>query len=101
MGYALTNWLKISLFVAIVTVSAGIPALSQRPVGVFSADADIGKVKNPGSVNYDPGEQEYTLAGSGANMWFDHDELHWVWKSMKGDFILTATAHFIGQGVEA
>src|SRR6266478_8763398 len=38
--------------------------------------------------------------GSGANMWFDHDEFHFVWKRMKGDFILTTRAQFIGEGVE-
>jgi len=100
MTLVLTNLLKIFFCVAIVAVSAGIRAIPQRPLGIFAGDADIGKVKNPGSARYDAEKQEYALAGSGANMWFDHDELHWAWKSMKGDFILTATARFVGQGVE-
>jgi TolB protein len=28
------------------------------------------------------------------------DEFHFVWKRMKGDFILTARAGFIGRGVD-
>jgi|GEM_PF-6351223 len=27
-------------------------------------------------------------------MWFDHDEFHFVWKRMRGDFTLTTRAQF-------
>lgn len=46
-------------------------------------------MKNPGSASYDPKTQEYSLSGSGANMWADKDEFHYLWKRMTGDFILT------------
>jgi TolB protein len=41
------------------------------------------------------------VSGSGTNIWFDTDEFHFVWKRMKGDFILRTNAAFIGKGTEA
>ena len=72
----------------------------QPPLGVFDSQADVGQVKNPGSATYDAGRQEYTITGSGANMWLGTDEFHLVWKRMRGDFILSTRAQFIGKGVE-
>jgi TolB protein len=72
----------------------------RRPLGLFEAQGDIGGVKNPGSGTYDAGKQEYTIAGSGANMWLGSDQFHFVWRQMKGDFILTTRAAFAGKGVE-
>jgi len=73
----------------------------QKPLGLFDGQSDVGKVNQPGSVVYDDDKEEYTVAGSGTNMWTDHDEFHFLWKRMKGNFILTARAAFIGKGVEA
>jgi TolB protein len=74
---------------------------SQQPaLGIFESQADVGPVQNPGSVTYDPSKQEYTVTGSGTNMWLGSDEFHLVWKRMKGNFILSARAQFIGKGVE-
>lgn len=69
------------------------------PLGVFEGHGDIGAVSKPGSVSYDPVKQEYLIEGAGANMWFSTDEGHFLWKRVKGDFILNAKVEFIGQGV--
>src|SRR5258706_11212523 len=69
----------------------------QKPLGLFEGQSDVGKVNQPGSVVYDDDKEEYTVAGSGTNMWADHDEFHFVWKRMKGNFILTARTAFIGK----
>jgi len=69
-------------------------------IGIFDDQGDIGKVKHPGSGTYDSKSQEYYLSGSGTNIWATHDEFHFVWKRMKGDFILRTNAAFIGKGVE-
>jgi tricorn protease-like protein len=34
-------------------------------------------------------------------MWGDHDDFHFVWKRMTGNFILSTRARFVGKGVEA
>jgi len=73
----------------------------QKALGVFDAQADVGQVRNPGSATYDSAGQEYTITGSGTNMWLGADEFHLVWKHMKGNFILSTRAQFVGKGVEA
>jgi tricorn protease-like protein len=99
---------RLSLFVRVSVLApllafamSGAAFAQQKPVGVFEGQADVGGVNHPGSVAYDDAKEEYVVAGSGANMWGDHDEFHFVWRRMRGDFILTARADFIGQGVEA
>src|ERR1700716_1807764 len=74
---------------------------AQNPVGIFDAQTDVGKVRNPGSTSYDPQLQSYLVTGSGQNMWNDRDDFHFVWKRMTGNFILSTRARFIGAGVEA
>jgi len=74
---------------------------AQQPaLGVFDSHGDVGRTRNPGSVVYDAARDLYTVAGSGANMWADHDDFHFVWKRLRGNFILTARAQFSGTGVE-
>lgn len=88
-------WAALSCYVA-ATARA-----QQKPLGQFDGQADVGgQLKMPGSASYDAEKQEYTIEGSGANMWLDRDEFHLVWKRMKGNFILRTKAQFVGQGVE-
>jgi TolB protein len=92
------------LFTATSLVWLALPAVSSAAppdlLGLFDGQQDIGQVLKPGSAAYDSAKPEYLISGSGTNMWFDHDEFHFVWKRMKGNFILTANASFIGKGVE-
>jgi len=74
---------------------------AQNPVGIFDAQTDVGRVRSSGFASYDPGRQAYRVVGSGQNMWGDHDDFHFVWKRMTGNFILSTRARFIGAGVEA
>ena len=71
-----------------------------QPVGQFEGHGDVGEVKISGTVTYDAEQQSYTVAGAGYNVWFDHDEFHYVWKRLSGDFILRTNAHFLGEGVD-
>jgi TolB protein len=72
---------------------------AQSPLGIFDAQADVGRPR-PGSASYEPQRQTYLISGSGQNMWGDHDDFHFVWKRMTGNFILSARARFLGPGVE-
>jgi TolB protein len=74
---------------------------AEKPLGAFEAHGDIGAVARTGSAVYTPKTGDYLIEGSGANMWFGSDECHFVWKKMRGDFILSARAVFVGKGVEA
>jgi hypothetical protein len=71
------------------------------PLGVFEGHGDIGKGVKPGSAVYHPKKKEYVISGAGYNIWFDHDEFQFVWKRIKGDFIVYTRAAFVGKGVEA
>jgi TolB protein len=71
-----------------------------NPIGIFDGQDDIGPVKHKGSGTYDSKLQEYHLSGSGTNIWATHDEFHFVWKKITGDFILRTNIAFIGKGVE-
>ena len=57
---------------------------------------DIGKVEKPGLSVYIPQTSQYVISGGGSNIWNDHDEFHFVWKKIKGDFILYTRADFVG-----
>lgn len=72
-----------------------------QQLGVFEKDADVGTGVRPGSAAYLPQSGQYVVSGAGYNIWFDHDEFHYLYKKMKGDFILYARAGFVGwKGVE-
>jgi len=81
-------------------IAAGvIPAWSQEnSLGEFAGQTDIGSPKLSGSASYDAANQSYTIAGAGSNMWFTNDQCHFVWKKLKGDFILRTRVGFIGPG---
>src|SRR6267378_839220 len=74
---------------------------AQSPVGIFDEQTHIGRERGSGSASYDAQRQAYLVAGSGQNMWGEHDDFHFVWKRMTGNFILSTRAHFVGQGLEA
>src|SRR5471032_2376369 len=88
------------LLLALFTASAMPSQAQQQPLGIFEGQTDVGKVSRPGSTSYDAATQRYTIAGSGANMWMENDDFHFVWKRMTGDFILTARAQLLGNGVD-
>src|SRR4051812_43293910 len=96
--------LYASLFAALV-MCVLVPALAldaqaQGAVGVFDSHRDVGHVSRAGSAAYDAATQRYTVRGSGQNMWGDHDDFHFVWKRLTGNFILSTRAHFAGKGIE-
>ncbi len=91
------------LFKIVVTTVVSVLAFtaSAQKIGVFAGQTDVGKNVKPGSAVFIPQNQQYVISGAGANIWNDHDEFHFVWKKMKGDFILYTRAEFVGwSGVE-
>jgi len=87
---------KLIMFLIIVA-----PILFQQTsVGTFSDNSDVGNPLRAGRLTYDVEKQEYIIEGAGANIWANRDEFHFVWRRLKGNFILTTTAGFAGKGVE-
>jgi TolB protein len=86
----------------LMTASLASAALSQEnPLGQFDDHGDIGHPQLAGSTRYDAAQQEYTLTAAGTNLWFGRDQFHFVWKKLKGDFILRTRIEFEGKGVDA
>src|SRR5213080_1823551 len=95
-----SSLLGLSTVTASLAVVAARAPAQQSSLGLFQGQSDVGHVTKQGSVTYDPGRDQYAVAGSGANMWFDRDDFHFVWKRIQGNFILTTRAGFNGPGVE-
>src|SRR2546428_8084986 len=95
-----SSLLRLATVTAAFAVGRARAPVQQSPLGLFQGETDVGQVTKRGSVTYDAGREQYTIAGSGANMWFDRDDFHFVWKRIQGSFILTARARFNGPGVE-
>jgi TolB protein len=74
-------------------------SMDKDGLGQFTDQIDVGSVHHPGSCVYDLEQQIYTIASAGANIWGNHDDFHFVWKRMKGDFIVTTRGVLIGAGL--
>jgi TolB protein len=92
-----------------VAISAIVLAILCLPVlgaggtrlGIFEGSGDVGTVLHAGWVTFDSANGKYTVAGSGENMWFDHDAFQFVWKKASGDAIISADVAFLGEGKNA
>ena len=83
-----------NIFILVIFLNSVIIGSAQ--IGEFETALDIGNPKVKGASTYNPITQEYTLKGGGYNIWFDHDEFHFLFKKLTGDFILTANFKLIG-----
>lgn len=75
--------------------------LTAGPTGIFEEQTDVGHVSPSGTCIYDADSERYTISSAGANIWGDHDDFHFVWKRLTGNFIVTMQAAFVGEGVNA
>jgi TolB protein len=92
--------MKFKLLVVFLLLK-GLVSAQNNQMDIFHYNSDIGNPALKGSVSYDQNSQEYTLKGSGYNIWFERDEFHYLYNKIKGDFIITANFEFIGEGKTA
>jgi regulation of enolase protein 1 (concanavalin A-like superfamily) len=71
-----------------------------KKIGVFQKSEDVGAPKLAGSSQFNAQTNEYTLKGSGYNIWFERDEFQYLFKKLKGDFTVTADFEFVGNGAD-
>jgi len=81
------------VFLAAMACAAAAPAAGPE-LGEFEAHGDVGEVKQPGSVRFDPKTGEYRITGGGENMWGTKDAFHYAWRRLSGDLALTAQVSF-------
>jgi TolB protein len=90
---------KQLLLLALLTLSISVKA--QNTVGIFDSHVDVGPVLTKGTASYDNSLRTYIITGSGENIWFKKDELHFAYKKMKGDFMVTTQPSLVGKGTDA
>ena len=66
----------------------------EKPIGIFTGQADIGGPLVPGGAEYDAATHAYTIHSAGYNIWYQRDEFRFLWKKMSGDASLSASASF-------
>ncbi|HEA29984.1 MAG TPA: biopolymer transporter TolR [Leeuwenhoekiella sp.] len=69
----------------------------QPQFGIFENQVNIGDPAMDGNVAYDTKAQQYTITGSGTNIWGQKDEFQYLYQSIQGDFILRARVKFLGE----
>ena len=86
------------LFVLLVLLQYHTVVAQPETIGIFDHQEDIGNPKLKGSSVYNQEDQTYLLTGGGPNMWAKMDQFQFVWKKIKGDFIIRAAIKFVGKG---
>src|SRR5689334_5678938 len=71
---------------------------SMNSLGVFEHHQDVGEPLLAGNAVYDATDQTYTLSSAGVSSGSALDQFHFVWKRLRGDFIVQATVRFVGDG---
>ena len=71
----------------------------QTDLGMFNEHGDVGDPALKGNTVYNKDDQTYLLSAAGKNIWTTIDQFQFCWKKIKGDFIIKATVHFLGNGV--
>jgi TolB protein len=90
--------LYFTILIALLLGWGPAPLSQDKAIGLFEAQSDIGQVLHPGTATYDSKTRIYHLEGSGYNIWGTHDEFHFLWKKMTGDFILKGDFSFLTSG---
>lgn len=85
------------IFASMLLLSLLALSVQSQEYGMFETSSDVGEAQHKGSVQFDAAQGRYVVSGGGANMWFDVDAFHFVWKRMSGDFAFSADVKFLDQ----
>jgi Tol biopolymer transport system component len=96
----MNNIFKNLIFTGVFIMLNYLIMSAQPTYGIFENGKDIGNVKHNGFCSYDSMSENYYMKGSGKNMWLAEDEFYFVYKKVKGNFILYSWLEWIGKGVE-
>ncbi len=88
----------LCLFMGIFIFSTSLVSQSHS-LGLFEDHGDVGNPALKGNAVYNEKDQVYLLSGAGKNIWTNMDQFQFLWRKIKGDFIIKATVRFIGKGV--
>ena len=92
-----TQHLRAFAALTTVAVLGQISASGQgAAVGDFDGQMDVGAAQSR-ERRRTTRRQQYTMTRDGPNMWAAHDDFHFVWKRMSGNFILSTRARSSGK----
>jgi len=92
---------KLTITAWVILALTFVSCNMEPDLGIFTGSGDIGNVGQKGSVEFNAADSSYTISGGGTNMWFDSDQLHYVWKKVSGDVSIEADIAWVGEGVDA
>jgi TolB protein len=69
-------------------------------LGTFTHSGDVGGPAIKGATEFTQSSGQYRMTGAGANIWAKQDQFQFAWREMTGNFAVTATMQFLGQGAE-
>ena len=96
MSFSNKNIIVLSIVYLLFTTI--VPTQAQK-IGMFEKNEDIGNPSLKGNTIYEPKEQTYQMSAGGKNIWGKADQFQFIWKKIKGDFIIKATVKFTGPRV--
>ena len=88
------------LFSNVSVEPLGAAAAPKTGIGPFTDTADVGAPARKGATVFDSARGEYRITGTGANIWGKADQFRYLWREMPGNFTVTATLQFLGEGEE-
>ncbi|MGC1649373.1 MAG: hypothetical protein WA741_26410 [Candidatus Sulfotelmatobacter sp.] len=92
---SLRTFAMVAMVSCLAVVMGNRARAQSAPVGIFEGHSDVGTVLHAGSADYDASKGNYTISGSGNNMWLTEDDYQFVWKKVSGDVTLTADISFL------
>lgn len=92
------QWCPLLPLAAVGLLSATTGHVEDAALGTFDGNVDVGTVSHPGTVSHDGARGRFLVRGGGANMWFDTDAFHFVWKRASGDVSLTSDVEWVETG---
>ncbi len=87
--------MRIALLICLLAASA---FAQSGKLGAFTNSGDVGGPTMKGSTAFDAAKGQYRITGAGANIWAKEDQFQYVWREMSGNFAVTATMQFLGEG---
>jgi hypothetical protein len=86
------------LVLACFLAAAALPQAQTGRLGLFTGSDDVGAPPLKGSAAFDPATKEYTVTGTGADIWAKVDQFHYLWREISGNFVATAPTTFVTDG---
>ncbi len=85
-----------TLFFLLLMASVFQANAQNNVTGNLEMAGDVGKPAIAGSHSFNAADQSYSITGAGYNIWFARDEFYYLYRPIKGDFLLTANFSFTG-----